>query len=133
MKEILVSNNETFSTTLSTNKSYLIISDYYFDKEFSTFAPFLGGGIGFFDVKNMHLNLDIGESARMNGSIGGKFSIGSMLHAGFELNRFRFALEYNLIPATTMYNIYLNNIGKSPNGYLNMSLGFYLGGGKWGK
>ena len=56
----------------------------------------------------------------------GKF--GGLIRAGFELGKLRLAASYNLIGKSD-----LGEGVEVKNSYLGISLGFYLGGGKWKK
>jgi hypothetical protein len=62
-------------------------------------------------------------------------TLGGALRAGFEAGKFRMALEYYLIPATTKYDVVniMKPEGSSANSYLSLNVGFYFGGGKWKK
>jgi hypothetical protein len=42
-------------------------------------------------------------------------------------------LEYNLVPESTLQDINGDNKGTIANSYAGIHLGFYIGGGKWGK
>jgi len=124
------------SLTASVLSSSLATSDYYFSKGISIFAPFLGGGLGFYNVLNMGLsasgttqpNLPSNTSTFLTQS-----RFGGLLRGGFELGHFRMGLEYYLIPRSSLVDINNIVIGTTANSYLNLSIGFYLGGGHWKK
>lgn len=42
-------------------------------------------------------------------------------------------VEYNLLPDSDLENIGGTKIGTVSNKYVGIHLGFYLGGGKWGR
>ena len=91
--------------------------DYYFNLENASISPFLGGGLGWYilaDVSTIFGNIDLG----------GKF--GGMIRGGLEYGKFRFALEYNILPKTNLIEDY-----SITNSYFGASIGFYVGGGKW--
>ena len=101
----------------------LFTTSYYFNSGKSSFAPFVGGGIGYYVITNRFFPIEDGN----------KF--GGLLTAGFEAKKFRMALEYNLIPKSTV--VYHNYYG-AYNKYIRNSsfactIGFYWEGGKWNK
>jgi hypothetical protein len=59
--------------------------------------------------------------------------MGGLLRGGFEWGKFRMGLEYNLVPKSTLQDTSGNNRGTISNSYLGIHLGFFVGGGKWGK
>jgi len=137
IKDINVDNvANTASLTTSIISSYLATSDYYFGKGTSIFSPFLGGGLGFYKVINIGLSAS-GTSTPTpptNTSVFlGETKFGGLLRGGFELGHFRMGLEYYLIPSSNTVDI--NNVinGTTGNSFLNISLGFYFGGGHWKK
>jgi len=100
--------------------SCLGTGSYYFNSGKSSFAPFVGGGMGIYDVRNTWLD---DRSTKF----------GSFLTVGFEAKKFRMAFEYNFIPSSTL-NYYYEEYKQSVNirnSYFTGTLGFYIGGGKW--
>lgn len=118
------------NASLTTNASYLGTFNYYFNHGGSSFAPFVGAGVGYYALGNLTIN-----DASTGGSISGK--AGGLLSTGFELGKFRLGLEYNLIPSTKIEGISTANLTIASstvnNSYFAVTLGFYLGGGKWKK
>ena len=49
-----------------------------------------------------------------------------MIRGGIELGKLRLAFEYNIIPKTDF-----ESGGSISNSYFGVSIGFYVGGGKW--
>ena len=109
-------------TELGSNASYAATFDYYFNNGGSSFAPFIGGGMGYNALANLELDF-LGETTEAE--VDGKF--GGLVRAGFELGKLRLAATYHLIGKS--------EIGESEvsNSYFGLSLGFYVGGGKWRK
>jgi len=101
------------------NVSILGTYDYYFNGQNSSTSPFLGVGLGYFILG------DIGGSGPGVGiNLGEQF--GALVRGGVELGKLRIALEYNILPKSDL------EIGESvKNSYLGVSIGFYVGGGKW--
>lgn len=117
--------------TVSAMTYSLITSDYYFNKPASSFAPFLGAGFGSFSIGNVQVLTSSNESTPSNLLI--ERRLGGLLRGGFEAGHFRMALEYYLIPNSALVDINNNIIGTTGNSFLNLSIGFYLGGGRWRK
>lgn len=114
--------------SLTASGSYFGTFDHYFSSGSSSFAPFLGAGVGYSTLGNIGLEF---ESEEIDGEVevemDGKF--GGLVRAGFEAGKFRLAASYNLIGKS--------DVGEEgvevKNSYLGISVGFYLGGGKWKK
>ena len=82
--------------------------DYYFDElTGSSFTPFAGAGAQYVLISG-----DYDESSNLS----------AMVRAGFEVRKFRFSVDYNILPSTTL--------GVS-NSYIGIHLGVFIGGGKW--
>ncbi|WP_375323402.1 hypothetical protein [Flagellimonas sp. GZD32] len=111
---------------LAASSSYLGTFDYYFHNGSSSFAPFAGAGIGYSMLANLDFDSQVTDEEF---DVDGKF--GGLIRAGFEWGKFRTAINYNLIGKS--------EIGEGieaievKNSYLGISLGFYVGGGKWKK
>jgi len=117
-------------TEIGANGSYLGTFDYYFHNGSSSFAPFVGGGVGYYQVANVE---DDGSDFEDNSEIGTDGKFGGMFRAGFDWGKFRLAAEYNFIGKSDLRNTNNDIIGIAKNGYLGISLGAYFGGGKWGR
>ncbi|MCM5662796.1 outer membrane beta-barrel protein [Galbibacter mesophilus] len=135
-KEIEASGGSA-EAKLSSTVSYLGTYDYYFHSGSGSFAPYLGAGLGYYGLGNFEFDSDTAfDGAELD--VDGKF--GGMIRGGFELGKFRLGVEYNIIPKTDLGSSYDDGMGNSvttsgeiKNSYFGISLGFYLGGGKWGK
>lgn len=55
-----------------------------------------------------------------------------MVRAGLELGKFRIGAEYNIVPPSDLQNVSGQVIGEAINQYYGITLGFFVGGGKWG-
>lgn len=127
----------SFDATMHINSNFMLVSDFYFNKGGSFFAPFIGGSIGSFSIYDIYM---LGQSeSEFNYTIeelpNPSKTLGGALRTGFEAGKFRMALEYYLIPATTRYDVanIMQPAGTSANSYLSLNVGFYFGGGKWKK
>lgn len=118
----------------SINTSALITGDYYLNKGTSNFAPFVGGGLGCFSLINIYISASQQDDFNINmNEFNPDFTFGGLVRGGFELSKLRVALEFYLIPYTTLYDVNLEDIGRAANSYVNLSVGFYIGGGSWRK
>jgi outer membrane protein W len=126
----MASTGGTSSATACALTYSLITSDYYFNRPASSFAPFLGGGFGSYSIDNIQV-LSNTNTSTPNVAIDHKF--GGLLRGGFEAGHFRMGLEYYLIPRSTLYDPYGTVAGSTGNNFLNLFIGFYLGGGHWKK
>ncbi len=124
-------SNDGLEASLTASGSISATFDYYFNSGSSSFAPFIGGGIGYNQLGDLSYDLgdfggliqdDINADIKVDGMIGG------LIRAGFELGKFRVAANYNLIGKTDF-----GEGGEVNNSYMGISIGFYLGGGKWKK
>lgn len=123
-------NGNTQSANISVNGSYVGTYDYYFSDSGKSFVPYIGGGAGYYTIANVEVN-----SGTNNNQVGLDASgkLGALVRGGFEWGKFRMGLEYNLVPKSTLQDLNGNNLGTISNSYLGIHLGFFVGGGKWGK
>lgn len=113
--------------SLTASGSYIGTFDYYFSSGSSSFAPFLGAGVGYSTLGNIGFDIDSEEiEGDVEVEVDGKF--GGLVRAGFEAGKFRLTASYNLVGKTEL----MEGV-EVKNSYLGISLGFYLGGGKWKK
>ena len=138
--------NNVTSAFLYGNSSILGTFDYYFVKPNASFVPFIGGGIGLAVFENKFVtDVRDREQSKLNNTSSG---LGLLVRGGFEYNKFRFGIDYNYVPSSNaaidlkLYNYvndpndpaFINNSSVTfSNAYVGIHVGFYLGGGKWGK
>ncbi|MEX0361494.1 MAG: hypothetical protein AB3N10_10980 [Allomuricauda sp.] len=115
----------SLEASLAATISYSGTFDYYFTSNGSSFAPFMGGGVGYNSLANVGLDIE-GFDSNDELEVDGKF--GGLIRAGFEAGKFRLAATYNLVGKTD-----LEDDAEVKNSYFGISLGFYVGGGKWKK
>lgn len=101
--------------------SYLLTTDYYFNT--NSFRPFVGLGAGIhtlasasFDDTDLYSDEDLEELEGIDGGT----KLGVTPRVGFDYSHFRMAVDYNLVGKT----------GDVKNNYLNVKIGFFLGGGR---
>lgn len=115
---------------ISAKVSVALTADYYFNTPGKNFAPFLGGGLGYMTFAALEI-----DSGKYNDEFAGTFdardALAPFLRAGFETGKFRLSLDYNFVPKSEIINFQAAVVGESPNSYLGIALGFYVGGGKW--
>ena len=111
--------------------SVLGVSDYYFINTPNKIVPYIGIGLGQNYFQNIMLSLN-GSTQIVNYGIAIDEKFGGVLRGGFEFKHFRMALEYYIIPASDLVNsINWTVLGATKNSYANLTIGFYIGGGKW--
>lgn len=120
----------TTSAEVSANGSLVGTYDYYFHNSGSSFAPYIGAGVGYYSLANVKFD-DTADSSEVSPAVTGE--MGGLIRAGFEWGKFRMGVEYNLVPDSDMENLNGDKVGTAKNAYVGIHLGFYLGGGKWGK
>lgn len=123
--------------TMHVNSNFMFVGDYYFNKGISTFAPFIGAGIGSFRIFDIYMQVESGEQYNYQYDELPETSpkLGAAIRTGFEFGKFRMALEYYILPQTLKYDAadIFQSVGKTENSYISLNLGFYFGGGKWNK
>jgi outer membrane protein X len=132
VRDIQENGDETTSAKISVSSSFVGTYDYYFHKSGSSFAPYIGAGVGHYSLANVEFDQsDIENETTVNPEVSGE--MGALIRAGFEWGKFRMGVEYNLVPESDLENTNGDKIGTVSNAYVGIHLGFYLGGGKWGK
>jgi len=110
--------------------NYSATGNYYFNLE-NRSAIFVGGGLGLYKLRVFHHD----HQHRVH-NYGGK-EFGGFLTTGVEIRKFRLALEYNLLPSSSVLIPNRNDDTRVKdtvkNSYFAITVGFYLGGGKWKK
>jgi len=129
----VVKNQSELTGTLTASiiNSYLITSDYYFNNGKSVFAPYVGGGFGLFNISNLKLALTDEPNYSNLVNFDRDTKLGGLLRCGVEISKIRLGLEYYLIPQSNLYDITYTKVGDTRNSFFNISIGIYIGGGKW--
>lgn len=129
----LNTNGDTPSAKVSASGSYVGTYDYYFHKPGSSFAPYIGGGLGYYSLANVEVDDSNGANTTTEYSPAVSGAFGGLIRGGFEWAGFRMGLEYNLVPDSDLEDLNGNKVGTAKNAYLGIHIGFFVGGGKWGK
>lgn len=132
VRDLVSNDNDEFSAKVAGISSFVGTYDYYFNKSGSSFAPYIGGGVGYYSLANVEVDdADANEDVVLNPAVSGVF--GGLIRGGFEWAGFRMGLEYNFLPQSDIENIDGDKVGTAKNAYLGIHIGFFVGGGKWGK
>ena len=99
--------------------SFSITYDYYFPSTYRRSSPFIGVGLGYFLCKSYGGDDFIELPWKFNNPA-------YFIRAGYEICKFRTFLTYNLIRKPS--DKYRDNRNID---YISLSIGFYIGGGKW--
>jgi len=129
----MVSVNDDATTVGGASNTHILgTGTYFFNPGNSGFAIFGGVGLGAYMVASGSSSVIGGVNVQAEaGTV-----FGCMLTAGFEFGRFRIAAEYHLVgdsPVTVGVGP-IGGVNVSPrnNNYFAITLGFTIGGGRWG-
>ena len=127
-----IQTDTSTSAEVSANGSFVGTYDYYFHKSGSgsSFAPYVGGGFGYYSLANVKVD-DASESDEITPAVSGV--MGGLIRGGFEWSGFRMGIEYNFLPDSDLEDMNGVIVGTAKNAYLGIHIGFFIGGGKWGK
>ena len=101
--------------------SFFATYDYYFHSEGNLFSPFIGAGLGYYFCKAddyYYYPHDYLKRKTNNPTF--------FIRTGFEYWKLRTSLAYNLVRNPNE----ISPEGKN-NDYVSLTIGFYIGGGKW--
>ena len=121
---------DDYEGELSANLSVSGTANYYFNFGKGKVAPYLGAGFGYYALSNVDVEENDFEDPE---NLEASFAWAPMVRLGVELNKFRIGAEYNFVPSSNLQNMKGDVIGKATNEYFAFTLGFFVGGGRWGK
>lgn len=121
-----------YNGEISANASVTGTLNYYLNNGDSRVAPYIGAGFGYFALSNLDIQTTSIDPDQV-GNLEAEFAWAPMIRAGFELGKFRLGAEYNFIPNSNLQNLSGAVIGEAINEYFGFTLGFFVGGGKWGR
>lgn len=127
-----IETNEGQSTTakISANGSLVGTYDYYIHIGSMSFVPYIGAGVGYYEIAN--IEFDDATSAEVTPESTGE--MGGLIRGGFEWGKLRMGVEYNFVPDSKLQDANGNVTDVTvANSYIGLHIGFYLGGGKWGR
>lgn len=123
---------DDYEGEVGANASVAGTLNYYFNNGNSRVAPYIGAGFGYYALSNIDIEeTDIDEEEI--GDLEASFAWAPMVRAGVELGKFRIGAEYNFVPSSDLQSVGGAVIGEAVNEYFGFTLGFFVGGGKWGK
>lgn len=105
--------------------------DYYFNRLNTSTIPYIGAGLGYFSLINAQAKS--GTSLNDFKHLDHESRLGGMLRLGIETGKFRFGVDYHLIPKTKIQSISGSTLGYQNNNYFTFHFGLFIGGGKWKK
>ncbi len=125
VKEVNLTD-EVIKTDIIGGLSFMGTFDYYLTKNDTKFSPFMGIGIGYTALTDVRFEF-VGDETIPDTQVNGK--IGGLIRTGIELGKLRLAVTYNLIGKSEFEDE--GDKLEVKNSYIGISLGFYVGGGKW--
>lgn len=123
---------DDYEGEVGANASVAGTLNYYLNNGNSRVAPYVGAGFGYYALSNIDVNESDIEEDEV-GDLEASFAWAPMLRAGVELGKFRIGAEYNFVPPSDLQDVGGAVIGEAINQYFGFTLGFFVGGGKWGK
>ncbi|TDQ16593.1 outer membrane protein with beta-barrel domain [Algoriphagus boseongensis] len=125
------SSIDEFDGEVSANTSIVATANYYFNNGNSRVAPYIGAGFGYYGLAN--IDFETFDPDQPVGELAANYVWSPMIRAGIELAKFRLGAEYNFLPTSDLQDTNGNVVGEAINQYFGFTLGFTIGGGKWGK
>ena len=127
-RNIEMGNGQVTNADISGIASIVGTYDYYIHIGSISLVPYFGGGIGYYSIANVEA-----EGASYTSNIESTGELGGLIRGGIEWGKLRVGLEYNIVPNSNLQDINGNVTNVTvDNAYFGITIGFYLGGGKWG-
>lgn len=123
---------DDYDGELAANASLSGTANYYFNYGKGKVAPYIGAGFGYYALSNIDVDGSDFDDDEV-GDLKANFAWAPMLRAGVELGKFRIGAEYNFVPNSDLQNVSGEVIGQAINEYFGFTLGFFVGGGRWGR
>jgi len=111
---------DSFSFDVAAIGSYTVNGQYYFNN--NGFRPFVGLGLGLYSLAA----ISVESEGQEVGEVDAETKFGFYPRVGFDAGHFTLAMDYNLIPSTTVEGA----DGEFKNSYIGIRAGFFIGGGK---
>lgn len=124
--------SQDYEGEVSANISVSGTANYFFNNGNSRVAPYIGAGFGYYALANVEVK-EPSSTSSGSGDLEADFVWAPMIRAGIELAKFRLGAEYNIVPPSNLQDVNGQVIGEAINQYFGFTLGFTIGGGKWGK
>jgi len=127
-RNIETGNGQVTNADISGIGSIVGTYDYYIHIGSMSLVPYFGAGLGYYSIANVEA-----EGSSYTSNIESTGEMGGLVRGGIEWGKLRVGLEYNIIPNSNLQDIYGNVTNVTvKNAYFGITIGFYLGGGKWG-
>ncbi|WP_297337866.1 hypothetical protein [Algoriphagus sp.] len=123
---------DDYDGELSANSSVSGTANYYFNYGKGKVAPYIGAGFGYYALSNIKVDGSDFNEDEVRG-LKANFAWAPMIRAGVELGKFRIGAEYNFLPNSDLQHVSGEVIGQAINEYFGFTLGYFVGGGKWGR
>jgi hypothetical protein len=117
----------TGSASVSFSGSNSLFGQYYFSN--NTFRPFIGAGIGMFNVATIAASVDNGGTPDYYEAVD-ETKFGFFPRVGFDVSHFTVSLDINLVGKSTIKSTTSSNELTSKNGYIGIRVGGFFGGGR---
>ncbi len=128
-RDVQTDGGQLTSAEISSISSFVGTYDYYIHIGTMSFVPYLGVGLGYFSIANVEA-----EGSSYTSDIASTGEMGGLIRGGFEWGKLRVGVEYNIVPDSKLQDINGNITDVTvANSYVGLSVGFFLGGGKWGR
>ncbi|HWS61069.1 MAG TPA: outer membrane beta-barrel protein [Flavobacterium sp.] len=133
VRDLVTNDNDEYTAKVAGIGSFVGTYDYYFHKSGSgsSLAPYIGAGLGYYSLANVEVDDSNVDSGELDPAVSGVF--GGLIRGGLEWAGFRMGLEYNFLPDSDIENLNGDIVGTASNSYVGISIGFFVGGGKWGR
>ncbi len=69
IRDLVSNNNEEFTAKVAGIGSYVGTYDYYFHKSGSSFAPYVGGGVGYYTLANVEVDDSSADSEEITPAV----------------------------------------------------------------
>ncbi|GAB2488292.1 MAG: hypothetical protein EP311_02045 [Cytophagales bacterium] len=123
---------DDYDGELGANFSFSATANYYFNRENSRVAPYVGAGFGYYVLSNLDVDSRDSDWEQLD-ELKASFAWAPMVRAGVEVGKFRAGLEYNFVPNSDLQNFDGDIVGEATNRYFGFTLGYFIGGGRWGR
>ena len=123
---------DDYTGELAANTSISGTANYYFNFGKGRVAPYVGAGFGYYALSNINIEDSTIDEDDLS-DLKANFAWAPMLRAGVELGKFRIGAEYNFVPKSDLQSVSGEVVGQAINEYFGFTLGYFVGGGRWGR
>jgi hypothetical protein len=128
-RDVQASGGQVTSAKISGIGSLVGTYDYYIHIGSLSLVPYLGVGLGYYSIANVET-----EGSSYTSPVASTSEMGGLIRGGIEWGKLRVGVEYNILPDSKLQDVNGNVTDVTvTNSYIGLHIGFYLGGGKWGR